>query len=120
MGYSGGQTMNNDLVQMKNNLLEKFEVIVEETHEMAEKVLLLHERLDKLKNLMRAQDILSNDAERFFLYLDTQIRLDREDNLWIFWIYLPTKTTVSILNAMEEATTMEEVDFVLSPFQSEF
>jgi hypothetical protein len=118
VGHSGGQTMNNDLVQMKNDLLQMFKVQVEETYEMTEKTILLQERLDKLKNIMRSQDILSNDADRFFLYLDSMVRLHREGgNLWI---YLPTKTTVYILNYLEKATTMEEVDFVLSPFQSEF
>jgi len=112
VGHSGGQTMNNDLVQMKNNLLQMFKVQVEETYEMTEKSILFTERIDKLKNLMRAQDILSNDADRFFLYLDSMIRLHREGgNLWI---YLPTKTTVSILNAMSFATTLEEVDSILS------
>lgn len=110
--------MNNDIVQMKNNLLQMFKVQSEETYEMTEKSILFTERIDKLKNLMRAQDILSNDADRFFLYLDSMVRLHRE---WFnLWIYLPTKTTVSILNKLEKATTVEEVDSVLSPFQSEF
>jgi hypothetical protein len=110
--------MNNDLVQMKNDLFQMFKVQVEETYEMTEKAISLTERIYKLKNLMSAHGILSNDADRFFFYLDSMIRLHREGgNLWI---YLPTKTTVSILNYLEKATTMEEVDFVLSPFQSEF
>jgi len=104
--------MNNDLVQMKNNLLQMFKVQAEETYEMTEKSILFTERIDKLKNLMRAQDILSNDADRFFLYLDSMVRLHRDGgNLWI---YLPTKTTVSILNALAFATTLEEVDSILS------
>lgn len=110
--------MNNDLVQMKNNLLQMFKVQSEETYEMTEKSISLTERLDKLKNLMSAQGILTNDVDRFFLYLDSMVRLHREGgNLWI---YLPTKTTVSILNKLEKSTTVEEVDSVLSPVQSEF
>jgi hypothetical protein len=103
---------------MKNDLLQMFKVQVEETYEMTEKAISLTERLDKLKNLMRSQDILSNDADRFFLYLDSMVRLHRE---WFnLWIYLPTKTTVSILNKLEKSTTVEEVESILSPFESEF
>ncbi len=104
---------------MNNNLLEKFEVQVKETYEMTEKSISLTERLDKLKNLMRAQGILSNDAERFFSYLDTQIRVHsflghQPRDSFKLWIHLPTKTTVSILNKLDKATTMEEVDSILS------
>jgi hypothetical protein len=97
---------------MNNNLLQMFKVQAEETYEMTEKSISFTERIDKLKNLMRAQDILSNDADRFFLYLDSMVRLHREGgNLWI---YLPTKTTVSILNALAFATMLEEVNSILS------
>jgi len=117
--------MNNDLVQMKNNLLQMkndllqmFKVQVEETYEMTEKAISLTERIDKLKNLMRAQDILSNDADRFFLYLDSMVRLHREGgNLWI---YLPTKKVIDVLNKLGNATTEKEVESILSPVQSEF
>ena len=104
--------MNNNLVQMKNDLFQMFKVQVEETYEMTEKSISLTERLDKLKNLMRAQGILSNGADRFFSYLDTQIRVHRDS--FKLWIHLPTKTTVSILNKLDKATTMEEVDSILS------
>jgi hypothetical protein len=98
---------------MGNNLiLQKFEVQVKETYEMTEKAISLTERLDKLKNLLKAQGILSNDAERFFLYLDKQIRVHRDS--FKLWIHLPTKTTVSILNKLDKTTTMEEVDSILS------
>lgn len=111
-------TMNNDLVQMKNDLLQMFKVQVEETYEMTEKTILLQERLDKLKNIMRSQDILSNDVDRFFSYLDSMIRLHREGgNLWI---YLPTKKVIDVLNKLGNATTEKEVESILSPVQSEF
>jgi hypothetical protein len=97
---------------MNNNLLEKFEVQVREIEKMTDKAISLTERLDKLKNLLRAQGILSNDTERFFLYLDTEIRVHRES--FKLWIHLPTKTTVSILNKLDKATTVEEVDSILS------
>lgn len=97
---------------MNNNLLEKFEVQVREIEKMTDKAISLTERLDKLKNLLRAQGILSNGAERFFLYLDTQIRLHRDS--FKLWIHLPTKTTVSILNKLDKATTVEEVNSILS------
>lgn len=97
---------------MNNNLLEKFEVQVREIEKMTDKAISLNERLDKLKNLLRAQGILSNGAERFFLYLDTQIRVHRDS--FKLWIHLPTKTTVSILNKLDKATTVEEVDSILS------
>jgi hypothetical protein len=94
---------------------------VEETHEMAEKILSLTERLDKLKNLLRAQGILSNDADRFFSYLDTQIRVHRDNRESSkFWIYLPTKTTISVLNKLEKSTKEKEVESILSPFESQF
>jgi hypothetical protein len=97
---------------MNNNLLEKFEVQVREIEKMTDKAISLTERLDKLKNLLRAQGILSNDTERFFLYLDTEIRVHRDS--FKLWIHLPTKTTVSILNKLDKATTVEEVDSILS------
>ena len=97
---------------MNNNLLEKFEVQVREIEKMTDKAISLNERLDKLRNLLKAQGILSNDADRFFLYLDTQIRVHRDS--FKLWIHLPTKTTVSILNKLDKATTMEEVDSILS------
>lgn len=97
---------------MNNNLLEKFEVQVKETYEMTEKSISLTERLDKLKNLMRAQGILSNGADRFFSYLDAQIRVHRDS--FKLWIHLPTKTTISILNKLDKATTLEEVNSILS------
>jgi hypothetical protein len=110
--------MNSNLVQMKNDLLQMFKVQVEETYEMTEKTILLQERLDKLKNIMRSQDILSNDADRFFLYLDSMVRLHREGgNLWI---YLPTKKVIDVLNKLGNATTEKEVESILSPVQSEF
>jgi hypothetical protein len=110
--------MNSNLVQMKNDLLQMFKVQVEETYEMTEKTILLQERLDKLKNIMRSQDILSNDADRFFLYLDSMVRLHREGgNLWI---YLPTKKVIDVLNKLGKATTEKEVESILSPVQSEF
>ena len=103
---------------MKNDLLQMFKVQVEETYEMTEKTILLQERLDKLKNIMRSQDILSNDADRFFLYLDSMVRLHREGgNLWI---YLPTKKVIDVLNKLGKATTEKEVESILSPVQSEF
>jgi hypothetical protein len=110
--------MNSNLVQMKNDLLQMFKVQVEETYEMTEKTILLQERLDKLKNIMRSQDILSNDVDRFFSYLDSMIRLHREGgNLWI---YLPTKKVIDVLNKLGNATTEKEVESILSPVQSEF
>ena len=104
-GMFGRMTMN-------NNLLEKFEVQVREIEKMTDKAISLNERLGKLKNLLSAQGILSNDADRFFSYLDTQIRVHRDS--FKLWIHLPTKTTVSILNKLDKATTMEEVDSILS------
>jgi hypothetical protein len=97
---------------MNNNLLEKFEVQVREIEKMTDKAISLTERLDKLKNLMREQGILSNGAERFFLYLDRTIRVHRDS--FKLWIHLPTKTTVSILNKLDKATTVEEVNSILS------
>lgn len=103
---------------MKNNLLQMFKVQAEETYEMTEKSILFTERIDKLKNLMRAQDILSNDADRFFLYLDSMVRLHREGgNLWI---YLPTKKVIDVLNKLGNATTEKEVESILSPFVPNF
>jgi hypothetical protein len=110
--------MNNNLVQMKNDLFQMFKVQVEETYEMTEKAISLTERIYKLKNLMSAHGILSNDADRFFFYLDSMIRLHREGgNLWI---YLPTKKVIDVLNKLGNATTEKEVESILSPVQSEF
>ena len=97
---------------MNNNLLEKFEVQVREIEKMTDKAISLTERLDKLKNLMRSQGIFSNGADRFFSYLDAQIRVHRYS--FKLWIHLPTKTTVSILNKLDKATTVEEVNSILS------
>jgi malate synthase len=106
--------MNSDRVQMKNNLLQMFKVQVEETYEMTEKAISLTERLDKLKNLMRAQGILTKDADRFFFYLDSMIRLHRDGgNLWI---YLPTKKGIDVLNKLGNATTEKEVESILTLF----
>ncbi len=110
--------MNNDLVQMKNDLFQMFKVQVEETYEMTEKAISLTERIYKLKNLMSARGILSNDADRFFFYLDSMIRLHREEgNLWI---YLQTKKVIDVLNKLGKATTEKEVESILSPFVPNF
>jgi len=106
---------------MNNNLLEKFEVQEKEIEKMTDKAISLTERLGKLKNLLRAQGILSNGADRFFSYLDTQIRVHRDNRESSkFWIYLPTKTTISVLNKLEKSTKEKEVESILSPFESQF
>ena len=103
---------------MNNNLLEKFEVQVREIEEMTDKAISLTERLDKLKNLLRAQGILSSDSEKLFKYLDISIRVYRDE--FKLWIYLPTKEGIFILNKLANATTENEVDSILSPFVPNF
>jgi hypothetical protein len=97
---------------MYANLVQRFEVQVREIEEMTDKAISLNERLDKLKNLMTAQGILSSDSEKLFKYLDISIRVYRY--AYRLWIYLPTKEGIFILNKLDKATTMEEVDSILS------
>ena len=103
---------------MYGNLVQRFEVQVREIEEMTDKAISLNERLGKLKNLMKAQDIFSSDSEKLFKYLDISIRVYRDE--YRLWIYLPTQESIFILNRLATATTEKEVESILSPFVPNF
>jgi hypothetical protein len=96
---------------MNGNFLQRFELQVNEMDKISDKAASLTQRLDRLKGQMKSIGIFSEKAERFFLYLETMVGLHK-DALRI-WTYLPTPTTVQMLNRLNGARTIQEVDGIL-------
>jgi hypothetical protein len=94
-----------------HDFLQKFDVQASELDKISDKAISLTHRLDRLKNQMKSIGIFSAKAERFFLFLETITGVHR-DATWI-WTYLPTHVTVGILNRLNDARTIQEVNGIL-------